>query len=45
MPILTPAYPSMNSTYNVSISTKQAMLTEFAKALKITESLLKRDEN
>lgn len=45
MPILTPAYPCMNSTHNVSWSTKSAMLTEFEKALKITESLLKRDEH
>lgn len=28
MPILTPAFPTMNSTHNVSLSTKQAMLTE-----------------
>lgn len=44
MPVLTPAYPAMNSTHNVSESTKAAMLTEFEKALKITQSLLKRDE-
>jgi poly(A) polymerase len=29
MPVLTPAYPSMNSTHNVSISNKHAILTEF----------------
>ena len=44
MPILTPAFPSMNATYNVSQSTKKAMLTEFEKGLLITEALLKRDE-
>jgi poly(A) polymerase len=36
MPILTPAFPSMNATYNVSQSTKRAMLTEFHKGLLIT---------
>jgi poly(A) polymerase len=44
MPVLTCAYPAMNSTFNVSISTKNAILTEFDKALKICESILKRDE-
>ena len=34
----------MNSTHNVSESTKAAILTEFEKALKICESVLKRDE-
>lgn len=44
MPILTPAYPSMNSTHNVSVSTKNAILTELQKGLQISEALLKRDE-
>jgi poly(A) polymerase len=43
MPILTCAYPQMNSTHNVSHSTKQAILTEFEKGVLITEALLKRD--
>ena len=44
MPIMTPAFPSMNATYNVSQSTKKAMLTEFEKGLLVTEALLKRDD-
>jgi poly(A) polymerase len=39
MPIITPAFPSMNSTYNVSQSTKKALLTEFEKAFKIVDAL------
>lgn len=39
MPIITPAFPSMNSTYNVSHSTKNVMLTEFTKAAMITQEL------
>lgn len=45
MPILTCAYPAMNCTYNVSVSTKQAILVEFEKGLKITEALLARKED
>lgn len=45
MPIITPAFPSMNSTHNVSLSTQQVILTEFEKANKITELLLKPPPN
>jgi poly(A) polymerase len=44
MPVLTPAYPAMNSTHNVCDSTKEAILTEFEKAFKLVEALIKRDE-
>ena len=44
MPVLTPAYPAMNSTHNVCESTKEAILTEFEKAFKIVEALIKRDD-
>ena len=40
MPIITPAFPSMNSTYNISPSTKQVILTEFEKAAMITNELI-----
>lgn len=39
MPIITPAFPSQNATYNVSLSTRNAMLTEFEKALIIINAV------
>ena len=42
MPIITPAFPSMNSTYNVSESTKHVLLTELEKGAVITEALVNR---
>ncbi|TKR60665.1 hypothetical protein L596_027878 [Steinernema carpocapsae] len=36
MPIVTPAYPGQNSTYNVSKSTRQVITTEFEEGLKIS---------
>mmetsp|Transcript_34009 Transcript_34009/g.25097 ORF Transcript_34009/g.25097 Transcript_34009/m.25097 type:complete len:227 (+) Transcript_34009:385-1065(+) len=40
MPIITPAFPSMNTTHNVSVSTSLALLTEFEKARIITHDLV-----
>lgn len=37
MPIITPAYPSMNSSYNVSISTRHVMVQEFTRASDICQ--------
>ncbi|TKR60190.1 hypothetical protein L596_027478 [Steinernema carpocapsae] len=36
MPIITPAYPEQNSTFNVTKSTRQVMTVEFEEGLKIS---------
>ncbi|XP_018427650.1 PREDICTED: poly(A) polymerase alpha, partial [Nanorana parkeri] len=40
MPIITPAYPQQNSTYNVSVSTRMVMVEEFKRGLAITDEIL-----
>ncbi|XP_077123422.1 poly(A) polymerase alpha isoform X2 [Ranitomeya variabilis] len=40
MPIITPAYPQQNSTYNVSVSTRMVMVEEFKQGLSITDEIL-----
>ncbi|KAM9421351.1 poly(A) polymerase alpha-like isoform 1-T1 [Salvelinus alpinus] len=40
MPIITPAYPQQNSTYNVSASTRAVMVDEFKQGLSITDEIL-----
>ncbi|KAJ1392043.1 polymerase, nucleotidyl transferase domain, partial [Sesbania bispinosa] len=39
MPIITPAYPCMNSTYNVTSSTLRIMLEEFQRGSEICEAM------
>ena len=41
MPIITPAFPSMNTTYAMGASQKRVVLTEFEKAARITAELMK----
>ncbi|XP_008208561.1 poly(A) polymerase type 3 [Nasonia vitripennis] len=40
MPIITPAYPQQNSTFNVSISTRTIMQEAFETGLAITEEII-----
>jgi len=39
MPIITPAFPSMNSTHNVTETTKRVIMTEISRAAKILEQV------
>uniref|UniRef100_A0A3B3RTG3 polynucleotide adenylyltransferase n=1 Tax=Paramormyrops kingsleyae TaxID=1676925 RepID=A0A3B3RTG3_9TELE len=41
MPIITPAYPQQNSTYNVSTSTRTIMSEEFRTGLSVTDEILR----
>ncbi|XWS60978.1 hypothetical protein CRYUN_Cryun07bG0085800 [Craigia yunnanensis] len=43
MPIITPAYPSMNSSYNVSSSTLRIMTDEFQRGSEICEAMEAND--
>ncbi|XP_060520044.1 poly(A) polymerase type 3 isoform X2 [Cylas formicarius] len=40
MPIITPAYPQQNSTFNVSNSTRNIIMEEFERGLKITDQIM-----
>ncbi|KAK2714426.1 hypothetical protein QYM36_008850 [Artemia franciscana] len=40
MPIITPAYPQQNSTFNVTISTRTVMQEAFRNALALTEDIM-----
>ena len=39
MPIITPAYPQQNSTFNVTVSTRTVMCKEFVRGLDICTSI------
>ncbi|XP_021947220.1 poly(A) polymerase type 3 isoform X2 [Folsomia candida] len=39
MPIITPAYPQQNSTFNTSESTRQVMADQFNRGLQVTEDI------
>jgi poly(A) polymerase len=40
MPIITPAYPQQNSTFNVSISTSKVIQTEFKEGMEVTDEIM-----
>lgn len=40
MPIITPAYPQQNSTFNVSTSTMRVITDEFKKGMEITDEIM-----
>ncbi|XP_046676450.1 poly(A) polymerase type 3 [Homalodisca vitripennis] len=40
MPIITPAYPQQNSTFNVSASTRAVMVEAFRQGLQLTEKIM-----
>lgn len=42
MPILTPAYPSMNSSFNVSVQSLAVMKEEFKRALDLVQDILSK---
>lgn len=43
MPVITPAYPSFNSTFNVSKTTKNVMLKEMRKALNVIKKIQNKE--
>ncbi|KAG4070505.1 hypothetical protein HA402_005737 [Bradysia odoriphaga] len=40
MPIITPAYPQQNSTFNVAISNKKVMMNEFERGMAVTDEIM-----
>ncbi|RZF41038.1 hypothetical protein LSTR_LSTR002670 [Laodelphax striatellus] len=40
MPIITPAYPQQNSTFNVSVSTRTIMVDAFKQGLSVTDDIV-----
>jgi len=44
-PIITPAFPSMNSTFNVSLITRNVIITELEKGMEITKHIMEKKIN
>ena len=40
MPIITPAYPQQNSTFNVTHSTREVMLKEFRRGIEVCTDIV-----
>lgn len=40
MPIITPAYPQQNSTFNVTFSTREVMLQEFRRGVDVCTEIV-----
>ena len=40
MPIITPAYPQQNSTFNVTFSTREVMLKEFRRGIEVCTDII-----
>lgn len=40
MPIITPAYPQQNSTFNVAVSNKVVISNEFERGMAITDEIM-----
>ena len=43
MPIITPAYPSMCATHNVSQSTFTVMVSEFKRGMDVVEKIFNKE--
>ncbi|ESN96864.1 hypothetical protein HELRODRAFT_86007 [Helobdella robusta] len=45
MPIITPCFPSQNSTYNVSISTRAIIMDEFVRGFNLSLKILNKNDD
>lgn len=45
MPVITPAYPSMCATHNITASTKKVVLNEFKRGIQITNNIFTNKNN
>jgi poly(A) polymerase len=44
MPIITPSYPQQNSTFNVTRSTKEVMMSEFERGKLVTDEIVSKNK-